>query len=377
MVKETIQVEIDADMENPSEWMDRLRDALKQVPFLKIHPIEMNSVAQGGLPISTKLRLEIHKEPWTILVEISKNGEPLRVRMAAEQLRHAMKNYPGKVYGVLMAPFLSNASREILKGEGLGWLDWAGNSFLSFSSIHIQMERSQSNPFKTRRQQVSLFAPKSAQLLRLFLTQPGPWKVESMAKRAGVSLGQVSKVRKLLLEREYGAIDPAGGLILKNGNALLDAWRAVAKPPQVRMRAYTALHGPALEMKLAELFGLRTGPGSYVLASHSVARRIAPFARMSGEMFYADSVGQAILKRTLDLSPVDQGENITIYAPPDARMWDEAIELPGGLRGAGLVQTYLDLCSAGERSSEAGDHLRREKIAPMIEGVMGGTAKRD
>jgi hypothetical protein len=167
----------------------------------------------------------------------------------------------------------------------------AGNSFLSFSGIHIEMERSQINPFKTRRQQISLFAPKSAQLLRLFLTQPGPWKVEAMAKKGGVSLGQVSKVRKLLLEKEYGAIDPAGGLVLKNGHALLDAWRAVAKPPQVRMRAYTALHGPALEMKLAELFGLRTGPGRYVLASHSVARRIAPFARMSGEMFYADPAG--------------------------------------------------------------------------------------
>ncbi len=377
MVKESILVASEADMENPSEWMDRLRDALLQVPFVRIHQIALSPVMQNGLEADAELQLQIQKESWAILVEISKNGEPQRVRMAAEQLRRAVQNHPGKVYGVLMAPFLSNASREILKNAGLGWLDWAGNSFLSFSGIHIEMERSQINPFKTRRQQISLFAPKSAQLLRLFLTQPGPWKVEAMAKKGGVSLGQVSKVRKLLLEKEYGAIDPAGGLVLKNGHALLDAWRAVAKPPQVRMRVYTALHGPALEMKLAELFGLRTGPGRYVLASHSVARRIAPFARMSGEMFYADPAGLAILRRTLDLFPVDQGENITIYEPPDARVWEEAIELPGGLRGAGLVQTYLDLCNAGERSGEAADHLRREKIAPMVEGVTGGTAKRD
>ena len=222
MVKESILVASEADMENPSEWMDRLRDALLQVPFVRIHQIALSPVMQNGLEADAELQLQIQKESWAILVEISKNGEPQRVRMAAEQLRRAVQNHPGKVYGVLMAPFLSNASREILKNAGLGWLDWAGNSFLSFSGIHIEMERSQINPFKTRRQQISLFAPKSAQLLRLFLTQPGPWKVEAMAKKGGVSLGQVSKVRKLLLEKEYGAIDPAGGLVLKNGHALLD-----------------------------------------------------------------------------------------------------------------------------------------------------------
>ena len=48
MVKESILVASEADMENPSEWMDRLRDALLQVPFVRIHQIALSPVMQNG-----------------------------------------------------------------------------------------------------------------------------------------------------------------------------------------------------------------------------------------------------------------------------------------------------------------------------------------
>ena len=74
MVKESILVASEADMENPSEWMDRLRDALLQVPFVRIHQIALSPVMQNGLEADAELQLQIQKESWAILVEISPAG---------------------------------------------------------------------------------------------------------------------------------------------------------------------------------------------------------------------------------------------------------------------------------------------------------------
>ena len=62
MVKESILVASEADMENPSEWMDRLRDALLQVPFVRIHQIALSPVMQNGLEADAELQLQIQKE---------------------------------------------------------------------------------------------------------------------------------------------------------------------------------------------------------------------------------------------------------------------------------------------------------------------------
>lgn len=57
------------------------------------------------------------------------------------------------------------------------------------------------------------------------------------------------------------------------------------------------------------------------LASHSVARRAAPYARVAGEFFYATDLGFRLLKRHLQISPTDQGENVTIFRAGDDGLW--------------------------------------------------------
>lgn len=311
-----------------------------------------------------EIDLVVHNVRWKLLVEVKSSGEPRSVREAAWRLHCALRGLPASTYGIVAAPYLSVAAQEILREGGFGWLDMAGNCRIAFDGIHIDIEKATKNPFSTKRSLKSLYAPKSARLLRILLASPGAWKVSDLATRAGVSLGQVSKVRQALLEKEWAMVETGGGLHVHRPDVLLDAWRDIARPPEIAMRGYTLLHGKELEAAVRLLFVRARAEGARLqLASYSVARRLAPFARVAGEFFYADSQGAELIKKHLRVEPASKGENIVIFRPGDDMMWDEGIVLPHDLRGTSLVQTYLDLSASGDRGREAAAHFRRETMA--------------
>lgn len=335
----------------------------REVPFRDVTSLTGSAEWRADLEIEIALR-GLH---WKLIVEATSSGEPRVVREKSWWLQHALKSLPAPSYGIVAAPFLSDASREILRESGFGWVDMAGNCRLVFDSVHIEIEKTTKNPFATKRSLHSLFAPKSARLLRLLLTNSKGWKVPELAERTGVSFGQISKVRQALLEKEWAVAEVGSGLRIHRPGPLLDAWREVTHRPEVVLRGYTLLHGRELNTQLHKLFERAQAEHvNVLLASYSVARCLAPFARIAGEFFYADSIGAEHIKQQLRVEVVTKGENIVIYGPPDEQMFDEGIALPNGLRGAGFVQTYLDLWSLGDRGREAADHFRREAMASIL-----------
>jgi len=345
---------------------DRLRTVLANAPNAEVISVR-EEPSDLREQIDARVDLRVASKSWTLLLETKSSGQPRHVREAAASLRRALASERGQAYGVFVAPFLSAQSQEILRSEGLGWLDLAGNTRLSFGGLHIEIERAQRDPFATKRAQQSLFAPKSARVLRAMLADRGPWKVMDLSEHAGVSLGQVSNVRRLLLDKEWAEVDPAGGMRLRRADAVLDAWREAARPPVVVARAYTVAHSKDLDTQLRLLFGRAPLEGARVLlAGHSVARRLAPFARVAGEFFYADDKGLDLIERHFKLAPTDKGENITVFSAPDDGLWTESIDRPQGMKSAGLIQTYLDLWSTGERGREAAEHFRRELMASYL-----------
>ncbi len=65
---------------------------------------------------------------------------------------------------IIVAPYLSDASRRICKEAGIGCVDLAGNAFLSFQPIFVE-KTGIPNPFATLRVTKSLFSPKSSRVL--------------------------------------------------------------------------------------------------------------------------------------------------------------------------------------------------------------------
>lgn len=264
---------------------------------------------------------------------------------------------------MFIAPYLSPEAQALCKENNVAFLDLVGNTRLAFNNLFIE-RRVADRPPVDRRELRSLFKPKSAQVLRVMLSEPKrAWRVTELAEAAGVSLGHVSNVRTGLLDREWAQVSERG-LFLSEPDALLNAWRDEYKVPEGKKYAfYTILHGSAFEDAARDVLGVSVGRGKAVFASFSAAHWLAPFGRTGMQYFYADSAGVERLKEQLKLAPSPKGENVIVTVPKDLGLFRDTVEPAPGAVSTSAVQTYLDLWASGERGEEAAEHLRQEKLS--------------
>jgi hypothetical protein len=352
-----------------SQFEVLLRELLGRVPSLQLVYLKRDArlSAEESYRADLLAQVTAGNRTWFLVVEEKRLGHPRMVRMAVLQLEHYLKQIPGDAprYGVLLAPFVSEESAKICTEAGIGYADLAGNARVAFDQVFIEM-RGADNPFREKREKRSLYAPRAARVLCIMLTPPlRAWRVAELAAVAGVSLGQVSNIRKLLLDREWAVVNSAG-LRLSKPKELAQAWQnAYQLRLRSRQTAYTLLHGEALEKAISTTLS-EAGKGAHaVLASYSAARWLAPYARQATQFFYADREGAEILKRHLQLQPLSRGENVVVLEPREDDVFSGRIEAAPGIWCSGLVQTWLDLSVAGERGGEAADNLLQTRLLPM------------
>jgi len=189
--------------------------------------------------------------------------------------------------------------------------------------------------------------------------------VTELAERAAVSLGQVSNVRRALLDREWASTD-SQGLKLRKPGTILDAWSSAYTPKLADQQDYyTLLHGKELSSAIKAAFASIPQDAYLVLASFSAGQWLAPFARTAGTHFYADQLGMGVLAEHLKLERASRGTNVSVAVPKDDAVFIDSCEPAPGLRCTGLLQTYLDLSRAGDRGREAAEHLRKTRLEPQ------------
>src|ERR1039457_4821719 len=170
---------------------DRLLEVLGGIPFITLVAPKAETATPNRVDFTVEF--DAAREPWTLVCEVKALGQPRHVREAVYQLRRHLTFMPNRrAYGVFIAPYLSEESIAMLREESLGYLDLAGNCFLSFDSVFIE-RRGAPNPSVRRRALRELFAPKASRILRILLKDPArPWRVTDLGQSAGVSVGQVS-----------------------------------------------------------------------------------------------------------------------------------------------------------------------------------------
>lgn len=345
---------------NVAEALDAL---LSKIPFLSVKSTR-RGFQHGTQEVDLQLDIAINEKPWRILVEVKRNGQPRAIREALFRLQHLIKETGDQAtYGLIAAPFLSAQSIGLCQDAGLGYLDLAGNAGLSFDQVFIERQVAD-NPFKEKRQQRSLYTRKSGRILRVMLTPPiRSWTVMELAEATDVSLGQISNVRTMLLDRELAVVE-RDGIRLSNPEALAREWQSVYKQNSEQQTMYTLLHGEALERATRQALSNSEEGDHAVLASFSAAQWIAPFARQATQLFYADAAGEKRIKESLALRPVAEGGNVIIFRPQEDDVFSGRIQPAPGLWCTGLVQTWLDLGTGGERGVEAAEHLLAETLLP-------------
>src|SRR5271165_2918495 len=338
-----------------------LQNLIREVPAVTGQRLRIGSNGKDT-GVDLTLNVKVGGESCLLVGEVKRNGQPRYVREAIYALRSYIDQLGKQATPVLIAPYLSPSSRALCRGNDISYLDFEGNAHLAFSTVYIDRSVAE-KPSVERRELKSIFAPKSARVLRVLFRDPDiTWRVSELADAAGVSLGHVSNVRTALRDREWAEVVPEG-FRLKAPGALLDAWKAVYEPRVSQtLRFYTTLHGQEFDQRVRAAFASLPPESRAVLASYSAAHWIAPYARTGSQFLYADTHAVKSLEQELQLLSAAKGENVILSIPKDEGVFLDAFEPVPGMRVTSPLQTYLDLSKSGERGAEAAEHLRHLKL---------------
>lgn len=338
-----------------------LLELLAQVPVIRgVEPVLPRTWDASGIDALVELQLEDRLQP--LACAVLANGQPRHVRLALWELNHAIRRDCPDAIPLLIAPFLSPASQALCKQHEVAFLDLQGNARLVFDGVFIERVAA-GQPAAERRDLKSLFTPKAGQVLRVLLRDPWrPWRVTELAETAEVSLGQVSNVRRGLLDREWATATDEG-LTLKDPDVLLDAWsEAYSGLGGKRQSYYTTLHGKGLEEALLGLFRDQQDQPGVLLASFTAANWLAPYGRTGTHNLLSQPAELEHLQQSLALQPAVSGANIVVTLPSHKGVFLDAVHPSPGIACTSPIQTFLDLSTAGERGKEAAEHLRSKLL---------------
>jgi hypothetical protein len=337
---------------------EALRACLEGVSFIKMRKIEKEAELRG-FRADVLAVLSTPKGIRKLIFEVKNNGQPRFAREAANQLLRYLSDTP-RAYGVFFAPYISQKAAEICTAEGIGYMDLSGNCRLCFGDIFIERE-GRPNKFSDARYLRSFYSPKATRVLRVLLMQPRKaWKVVELAKEAGVSLGQVSNIKKLLADRELIRIRREG-FSLEKPEYLLNEWSERYSFRQNEVRDFYSLSGPGeIESAVAELY--RAKAIRYALTGFSGAVRMAPAVRYQKVLAYVDKIPDEFSAK-LKFKKVTSGANVSLLLPYDEGVYYGAEEYEG-VQIASPIQVYLDLLSFRGRGEEAAASILEEVIKP-------------
>ena len=306
-------------------------------------------------------RINVLGRPMELAVEVKSNGQPRTVRAGVLFLRNAISASNMNAIPLFVAPFLSEQSREICKFNKTSYLDLAGNSYLKLPNLLVDITTG-ITPRPERRSLKSLFGTKASRMIRVMLKDPRhPWKVKDLASEAQISLGLASNVRRGLLSREW-AQETRDGIVLAAPDLVLDAWNESYSPNLEQISLYTTLHGKSLENSIRQLFADKSTKGKVMYGSFSAARWIAPYGRAGTEFLYATPSLLGFIQETLNAVRVGEGGNVVVQLTSDSSVLEDVVEPVEGITCTSPIQTYLDLCRAGERGKEAAEFLRQRVL---------------
>lgn len=335
-----------------------IQACLDRVPFMKIREILTAPSLLGRRP-DFVVRVDAPTGQHNLVIEAKSSGQPRIAREAIAQLKEYCRAVPNP-YPVFLAPYVTVSTARLCEEEGVGCIDLAGNCRLSFGQVYIE-RGGRENPFSETRELRSLYSAKSERIIRVLLTRPREsWKVEALSNEAGVSLGLVSKVKRILEQREWLTLQSTG-IQLRDPETVLAEWAREYRYAKHRTTDYYSfVSGVELEERVAA--AAESSGSRIALTGFSAAARYAPTVRSQRSMIYFQG-NSAEVAETLELKPVPSGANLTLIQPYDEGVFYRE-ELRDGIPLVCPVQAYVDVINQSGRGAEAAEAILREAIRP-------------
>jgi len=343
-----------------NKFQQQLKEVLGKVSGLELVQIEDEPRFDQEKEIDLLIRLEAPAgETIELLVEAKATAYPRTVRVAIANIKAILSNNEQQ-YGLLTAPYLSADSRKLCRDEGINYLDLAGNCWLSFGTVYIEID-GKPNPYPDRRPLRSVFSPKSTRLLRVLLEKPEKqWYVKDLAKEANLSLGQTFNLKKQLLQEDYLKTTDDRKLVLSRPGDLLNAWAKEYKYTDNTVKKYYAMQEiPKIEEDIKNY--CTRWQRKYAFTMHSGAARFAQFVRYKQVSVFVESDIDE-LQDALNLKPVDSGANVLLLTPYDDGVF-YFTQKKDDTTIVSDIQLYLDLIGYAQRGAEAAEYILMNRLS--------------
>ncbi len=271
--------------------------------------------------------------------------------------RFEMRRWQGaETTPVIVARYLSERTREILRASGAGYIDLTGNLYLRLDTPAVAIERvgASKDPEPTQRPARSLKGAKAGRLVRTLMDFLPPLGVRGIAKIAQIDAGYVSRLLALLEQEDYIGREPRGPVTRVDWPNLLRAWaKEYSLTSSNVATSYLQPRGlPAL------LEALRTQSASdglkYAISGSLAAARRAPIAPARLGVVYVERLDEAAGE--LGLVPTETGANVLLVEPFDRVVFERTV-LDEGLRYVSPSQAAADLLTSSGRGPEEAEAL--------------------
>lgn len=309
--------------------------------------IEISEPPSGGPDVGVDSRITL-KGPngtlSTIIVEEKQSVSPRMVLADLSRRVRSARNMGAHLPLLVVAPWLSRRTRDLLADEDIGYIDLTGNALLRVDNppFFLQTAGAERNPWPQGRGRAQLRGAKAARLIRALVDVRPPYGVRDLATTTGLTAGYVSRLLDTLYEE--GLIERASRGPVENVDIalLIHRW---ARSYDV-LESNEALGFISAGSLDAILGNLAADPGlgtRNVLTGSFAARRLAPVSAPSLLLLYCDS--PALLGRDLGLLRADEGADVMLLRPFDSVVF-ERTRIEDGLRFAAPSQVTVD-CLTG------------------------------
>ena len=321
----------------------------------KVERSQRTIVSQSGGPptqVDATIDLTGSNGVATLAVEARRSLNPRDVERLLPGLGRTIRALAGYISILVVAPWLSPRTQELLAAEGINFIDLTGNALIRLDTpaLYIQTTGSTRNPSPSETGEARVRGPKAGRLIRLLADVSPPYGVRDIASAAGLAPGYVSRLletldRQALVERSRrGQVESVdyGGLVRRWAE-----WYDVLKSNDART-FLARLGAPALMAELAE-----ATQGLQVAVTGSFAAvRLAPVAAPALVALYCED--PRTVSERLGLMPADEGANVVLLRPFDRVVWDRTSD-EEGVRYVAPSQVAVDCLTGTGRMPAEGE----------------------
>jgi hypothetical protein len=279
-----------------------------------------------------------------LAVETRSSLEPREAERLLPGIAQTLRSLAGHIPLLVIAPWLSSRTRELLAAKAINYIDLTGNALISLTNpaIYISSSGAARNPQPAPRGRVLVRGPRAARLIRLLADVRPPYGVRDIALATQLTPGYVSRLldsldREALLERtRRGAVESV------DVPGLLRRWADTYDVLETN-RATSFLAPNGTGEALERLATPTPAEGRRLITGSFAAVRLAPIAAPALLLLYCDD--PTSVAHELGLLPADEGANVVLLAPFDPIVWERSTS-DSSLRYAAESQVAVD-CLTG------------------------------